>query len=251
MKRFYAAVLTMIFCAVASLPVFAIEAKVLSVTGKVQIQRQGNWRDINVGDRINQGEMIQTGFKSEAVLQITSANQNSKITVEALSRITIEQLVENGTKDSVSVNLTVGSVKSEVKKTQDRRTDYTVRSPVATASVRGTGFRVASFFGKDSVNAWDGTVWATNNSNAVIDSNSTRMARGVYEVKKNQKANFSRGKDNSPFLNAVQGANELDRSTDTAGQSEGVTTSGSGSSLGSSDNSQDSAQILLDVEVIR
>lgn len=117
---------------------FGIEARVVSVTGKVQVQRGAAWIDLKPNDIIRKGEVIQTGFKSEAQLSITSSNQNSKLTVAPLSRLTIEQLVEGAGADKTSVYVTTGSVKSEIKKTEDRRASYTVRGPVATASVRGT-----------------------------------------------------------------------------------------------------------------
>ena len=117
---------------------FGIEARVVSVTGKVQVQRGAAWIDLKPNDIIRKGEVIQTGFKSEAQLSITSSNQNSKLTVASLSRLTIEQLVEGAGADKTSVYVTTGSVKSEIKKTEDRRASYTVRGPVATASVRGT-----------------------------------------------------------------------------------------------------------------
>ena len=106
---------------------FGIEARVVSVKGKVQVQRGAAWIDLKPNDIIRKGEVIQTGFKSEAQLSITSSNQNSKLTVAPLSGA-----------DKTSVYVTTGSVKSEIKKTEDRRASYTVRGPVATASVRGT-----------------------------------------------------------------------------------------------------------------
>ena len=121
---------------------FSIEAKVISVSGKAQVQKSGVWKNISVGDVLTKGNLIQTGFKSQVVFSIKSNNENSKITVNQLSRITIEQLMEDNSGDTTSVFVTTGSVKSEIKKTTDFRTNYTVRSPVATASVRGTDFVV-------------------------------------------------------------------------------------------------------------
>lgn len=128
---------------------FGIEARVLSVSGKVQVQRNNVWVDLKPNDVIRKGEMVQTGFKSEAQISITSSNQNSKLTIAPLSRLTIEQLVEGKGADKASVYVATGSVKSEIKKTEDRRASYTVRGPVATASVRGTVITMTNGF--DSV----------------------------------------------------------------------------------------------------
>ena len=94
---------------------FGIEARVVSVKGKVQVQRGAAWIDLKPNDIIRKGEVIQTGFKSEAQLSITSSNQNSKLTVAPLSRLTIEQLVEGAGADKTSVYVTTGSVKSEMR----------------------------------------------------------------------------------------------------------------------------------------
>ncbi|MCR5614481.1 FecR domain-containing protein [Treponema sp.] len=243
MKR----ILTFVICSLLCMSAFSIEAKVLSVSGKVQVQRQGAWRDINVGEKINQGEMIQTGFKSEAVLQLVSANQNSKITVAPLSRITLEQLVENGSSDTVKVNLTAGSVKSEVKKTQDRRADFTVRGPVATASVRGTVFGVRNYFASTRVDAESGTVsvWRTSTQK----SGELSAPCGSYSVRKNQSAKFSTLKETSPYLNSVEGSVNLNKSTEPVSSNEYVLTSGSGNMRGEYSASDSTASINLFVEV--
>lgn len=142
---------------ILSSAIFALDAKVISVSGKVQVQKGEAWVDLKPGDSIKKGEMIQTGFKSEAQLSLVSGNQNSTLTVAPLSRLTIEQLAENPTADKASVYLTTGSVKSEIKKTEDRRASYTVRSPVATASVRGTIISVTTGFDTTSLVTEEGT----------------------------------------------------------------------------------------------
>lgn len=141
---------------ILSASLFALEAKVISVSGKVQVQRGAAWVDLKPGDVIRKGEMIQTGFKSEAQISLTSSNQNSKLTVAPMSRLTIEQLAENPKADKASVYVATGSVKSEIKKTEDRRASYTVRGPVATASVRGTIITVSTGFDSVSLETAEG-----------------------------------------------------------------------------------------------
>ena len=112
---------------ILSASLFALEAKVISVSGKVQVQRGAAWVDLKPGDVIRKGEMIQTGFKSEAQISLTSSNQNSKLTIAPMSRLTIEQLAENPKADKASVFVTTGSVKSEIKKTAVQVTQFAVR----------------------------------------------------------------------------------------------------------------------------
>mgnify|MGYP003289725928 CR=1 FL=1 len=149
-------ILILALLSIFSASLFALDAKVLSVSGKVQVQRGANWVDLKPGDVIRKGEVIQTGFKSEAQISLTSGNQNSKITVEAMSRLTIEQLAENPKADKASVYVATGTVKSEIKKTTDRRASYTVRGPVATASVRGTVITVSTGYDSASIETSEG-----------------------------------------------------------------------------------------------
>ena len=121
---------------------FAMQATVVSTKGKAEVQTGGSWIALKAGDTLDQGSVIQTGFKSEIILKI----KESTVTVAPLSRITLQTLAEreglNGAqgKDETSIFLDTGSLRSNVQKSADRRVGFTVRSPVATASVRGTIF---------------------------------------------------------------------------------------------------------------
>ncbi|MBP3771880.1 MAG: FecR domain-containing protein [Treponema sp.] len=138
MKKF---ILSIIFTAIA-FSSFAMQATVISAKGKAEMQSGDSWVALKTGDSLNQGTVIQTGFKSEVVLKI----KESTVTVAPLTRITLQTLAEreglSGAKgkDETAIFLDTGSLKSNVQKSADRRVGFTVRSPVATASVRGTGF---------------------------------------------------------------------------------------------------------------
>ncbi len=134
---------------------FALEAKVVSAKGKTEVQMaDGAWTPLKIGSTIQKGAVIQTGFKSELILKI----KETTVTVAPLSRITVEQLAEKGDKDDTRLFLDTGSLKSDVKKTVDRRVGFTVRSPVATASVRGTIVGVRNKFKKTEVKGYEGSI---------------------------------------------------------------------------------------------
>ena len=118
----------------------AIEAKVISVKGKVQVQSGTEWIAVNAGDIIQKGAVISTGFKSEAVLRI----KDSTVTLAPLTRITVEQLAETPTKDETQMYLDSGNVSFNVKKSENKRVGFKVRTPAATASVRGTAGTVTA-----------------------------------------------------------------------------------------------------------
>lgn len=136
MKRFFA------LCAVsfAAVSVFAAGAKVVSVTGKAEIQEGSIWAPLSAGDTIDKGTVISTGFKSSVVV---SFNQ-SKFTLGPLTRITIDELISSETKDNTELYISCGSISASVNKEGGKAVGFKVRSPVATASVRGTEFKMTS-----------------------------------------------------------------------------------------------------------
>lgn len=118
--------------------VFAASAKVTYVKGKVEISRGDGWVALKVGDEVNEAETISTGFQSEARLNYNG----SVMAVPALSRITLETLQSSGSKETVSLKVDTGAVRSRVTHTEGKRIEYSARTSVAVASVRGTDFAV-------------------------------------------------------------------------------------------------------------
>jgi hypothetical protein len=119
------------------LPVFAQNATVERVTGKVEYMTdRGRWAAAEVGDVIPIGATISTGFRSSAVLLVSG----SEITVMALTRMSIEDLAETNDSITTNLNLRTGKVRASVRTTSGKSTNFTLRSPVSTAAVRGTEF---------------------------------------------------------------------------------------------------------------
>ncbi len=115
--------------------IFAADAKVVSVKGKVEVQKNGAWVALTEGESLEKGALVSTGFNSQAVIRM---NNNALVTLAPLTRITIEQLAETDKKEETRLFMDSGNVKFKVSHTGSRRSDFKVRSPVATASVRGT-----------------------------------------------------------------------------------------------------------------
>ena len=94
---------------------------------------------------------ISTGFGSRAVLEANG----SRIVVEALSRLTLEELSSDSSGNSnTSLNLRTGRIRAAVRRSNTGTTNFRVGSPVATAAVRGTEFGFNGF----GVQVGDGTV---------------------------------------------------------------------------------------------
>jgi len=148
-----------------------MQAVVTKKSGKVEIQdsnNPGKWLPLEIGSTLGKGSIIQTGFKSEAELQI----KGTTISLAPLSRLTFEQLVQKDKKDETKVYLDTGSIKTSVKKTEDRSVGFKVRSPVATASVRGTVLEVTNKFRSTDIKTHEGTVavWKSKSNGAEIST---------------------------------------------------------------------------------
>lgn len=118
-----------------ALTAFALDAKVLDVVGKVEVQNaSGEWDAITPGAVLAPGAVLSTGFKSEAVLKI----DESTITVKALTRLTVEKLYEQEGNKSSSFYLDAGALAADVKSAENKKVSFTVKTPAVTASVRGT-----------------------------------------------------------------------------------------------------------------
>jgi hypothetical protein len=113
-------------------------ARVERISGTVEVKAPGaaEWRAAEAGQVLDTDWLISTGFKSTALVRIG----NSAITVRALTRLSLEEIAAAQNEERVTVNLRAGRIRADVKPPAEGRTGFTVRSPIATASVRGTVF---------------------------------------------------------------------------------------------------------------
>ena len=156
--------LTLSLCVLAAASAF--DATVVSAKGKAEVLKGGTWTALAAGNTVSKGDVIQTGFKSEVVLKL----KETTVTVSPLTRITMEQLAEKKDKDDSKIFLDTGSLKSDIKKSENRRVGFQVRSPVATASVRGTVIAAAVTFDGMNLDTYYGTaaIWKTNGATATL-----------------------------------------------------------------------------------
>jgi hypothetical protein len=133
MKKY---VLFLMFISLAAL-LTAQSVTVGHVSGKVELQQPGmGWQTASAGMTIPSNSKISTGFASEAVVVMDNAN----ITVRPLTRMTLEEFSSSGDTTTTKLFLGSGRIRTDVKKSERRINDFQVRSPVATAAVRGTSF---------------------------------------------------------------------------------------------------------------
>ena len=188
-----------LFAAIFSLTaaaLFAYDAQVLSMQGKAQFSNDGtSWSPVTEGTAIGQGATIQTGFKSSLKIKF----KGSVVDLGPMTRIKVEELSETDSKDNASLSMRVGSVLSDVKKVEDRRTGFTIRGPAVTASVRGTIFKEECGYNQDTVTAIESVtaVWLTemgeesaqeisDSSNSAASVSGGRAAAGAIALSQGQ-----------------------------------------------------------------
>jgi hypothetical protein len=120
----------------SALGVFAQEqeAEIVSVNGTVEIRRAGaeTMLTATAGMKVRSGDLVATGFRSAAQLKVG----DSVLIVQPLTRLTLDELIRRGGRNAASITLQSGRVRAEVTPPRER-TDFTVHTPSATASVRG------------------------------------------------------------------------------------------------------------------
>ena len=128
------------------------EAVIRDITGTVELKTGGSaeWIPANDGDRIQKATLISTGFKSMALLEIG----DSAILVLPLTRLSLEELLMQDNTETINVGLQSGRARLDVNPPAGAKTNLSVQSPMATASVRGTSFEMDTV----KINVFEGMV---------------------------------------------------------------------------------------------
>ena len=150
MRRFKGLLVAAVL-SVFSASLFAADATVTFVSGKVEVQRGGKWVALQKGDTVSKSETISTGFQSEAKIKM----MDSVMYLGPVTRITLEELSTTGKQDNVNVYLKTGSARSQVKHVDNKRVNYQVHTAVAVASCRGTDWIIDD---SNNVICFDGIV---------------------------------------------------------------------------------------------
>jgi len=151
--------------------VFAQNGVIKQVSGTVELLRAGETAYVpaKAGDLVGENTVISTGFRSYALIEIGGAAVN----VQPLTRLTLTEIRALENEESLQVYLRAGSVQVDVTPPSGTRTNFTVQSPMAVASVRGTGF----YFDTRNLHVTHGTVLFKGNRGYTIqaDAGSTTV----------------------------------------------------------------------------
>jgi hypothetical protein len=111
-------------------------ATVASVSGRAQKLQAGQekWQDIAAGDQLDNHTVIRTGLRSRVVLKF---QDRAEVVIEDATKVGISEFLQTGKQVRAQVGLKYGSIHVDVPK-QNGPTDFSVSTPVATLSIRGT-----------------------------------------------------------------------------------------------------------------
>ena len=138
LPRLLVVTLFVLFVAVSNAGADDLVAVIEETEGTVEVQLEGqSWEPAEVGAVVPIAARISTGFGASAVLAV---GENARLRVSSLTRVTIDELALDEGVERSELNLEVGRIQGEVQGADVDDTEFDLRSPVATASVRGTSF---------------------------------------------------------------------------------------------------------------
>lgn len=218
---------------------FAEDAVVTYVKGKVEVKKGQSWVSVQRGDKIKKSDILNTGFDSEAKIKLI----DSVLYIGPVTRISLTELSTTEKKDNVSIFLKTGAVRSKVSHTEAKRVNYTVNTAVAVASCRGTDWIVDD---SNVVTCFEGVVAVAPYISEIessiattrLSSTDKKESAGVAEdsgitptsdegilVQENQTISVSENQTVSPPVNnTVWSINSLASSVSTAATQETVST---------------------------
>ncbi len=144
-----------------------IQGEVTFITGNLKI----NTTDASVGSRVSKDDILATGEKSEAVIQIS---ETATITLRSDTEMKFGDLICNSDQSrTVAMELSKGDAYHKIIR---KGTDYKVKMPTAVASVRGTSFETSAERSSVNIKVDTGTVYVTKLSG--MSSHDSKLTDG-------------------------------------------------------------------------
>lgn len=152
-------------CVVFCVPACAqdVSAKIVALEGDVTVKADdaSAWTPASLNQELRQGAYVMTAFESNCELEFMD---KSKMKVKELSKIQVNKFTSELKKVDTEVTLYNGKVRATVHKDVDKNTNFQVKTPVSTISVRGTEKEITSHPGFGTqVHTISGVVEVSNN----------------------------------------------------------------------------------------
>lgn len=129
--------LSVALCQAPAVSAQDFSAKATAIEGDVTCKADGEsaWKPVTVGMELKEGVYIMTAFESSCALEF---QDKSVLNVKELSKIQISKFALQAKSVNANVSLFNGKVKATVHRDIDTKTEFQVKTPVSTISVRGT-----------------------------------------------------------------------------------------------------------------
>lgn len=123
----------------ATAPSDLVRARVIEVRGDAQASAMDpvDWRKLKVNDELVEGTQIRTGINASVKLQIGQQEPYTALIVQAMSHVYFTEGRLTGDSKKVRVGVGYGHIRAGVAE-GGLKSDFTVDSPVATLSKKGT-----------------------------------------------------------------------------------------------------------------
>lgn len=147
----------------------AATATIVQTTGTVTVQQYagGPWVAAYSGVRLTEGSSLSTGYGAGVLVRIDPSG--SVVRLNQFTTVSVSKLASSPTSLDTSVSLRSGSMRAVVKSTPQFRSRFSVRTPVATASVRGTIPEISHWDGVGtSITYLAGSGWVTSYRGRVL-----------------------------------------------------------------------------------
>ena len=167
MKRVKIIAVLILLCAAHA---FAQSGVIAELSGTVELKPAGaaDYAAAKAGDEVATDTIVSTGFRSSALIRLGS----SVITVRPLTRLSLKEISAGAGTETLNVSLQTGRVRVDVNPPAGSKASFTLQSPIATASVRGTSFE----FDTQSLTVLEGTVSFQGSSGGPMAVNAGRTS---------------------------------------------------------------------------
>jgi len=171
---------------------FAQNGVIKQLSGQVEIKRAGETAYVpaRAGDQVSENTVVSTGFRSHAVIEVGGTT----IQVRPVTRLTLTEIRALDTEESLQVHLRAGSIQVDVNPPAGSRSNTTIQSPNASASVRGTSF----YFDTRNLRVTQGTVLFNGNRGYTIQVNAGSGTAVGWNGTASAPQNISDYQDTSP-----------------------------------------------------
>ena len=135
---------------------------------------------IKAGAQVRESSVIETGDRSVVTLRLSDG---SSLRLEPASRLRLERLRRYHGEHAIEARVLLEQGRIETSAATGRRKPLSVRTPVATAAVRGTEFRVSASPAAATTEVLGGSVWwgdpAATRTHRATGSQATRPGAGT------------------------------------------------------------------------